>query len=105
MLNAAKRQFQWTPGLIRQLRSKRTLAEFGELLGTAENTVWRWEAGKVQPGARHTRLLSELAGREHFQTDWKLAGSMTLLCDLDSADAEIAELFQTSLHTARQFTD
>ncbi|SRR5712691_8344809 len=88
---------QWTPYLIKRLRGKRTQAEFGALLGASKNTVWRWEAGQVHPDARYAARLSELAEREHFLTDWQLAGSMTLRGDLESAKADIAKLFRMSL--------
>jgi len=96
----------WTPRLIKQLRRKRTLAEFGALLGASKNTVWRWEAGQSRPDASYSGRLSELAEREHFLKDWKLAGSMRLNGDLESANAEIARLFRNSVErTVRQFTD
>ena len=92
-----KQEYHWTPHLIKRLRGKRTQAEFGTLLGAPKNTVWRWEAGQARPDARYAARLSELARREHFLTDWQLAGSMTLLGDLESAKADIARLFHTSL--------
>ena len=96
----------WTPRLIKRLRGKHTQAEFGALLGAPKNTVWRWEAGQAHPDARYAARLSELAEREHFLTDWQLLGSMTLLGDLESAKADIAKLFRTSLErTARQLAE
>lgn len=101
-----EKKIRWTPRLIKRLRGKRTLAEFGALLGVSKNTVWRWEAGKSQPDGAHAERLSELAEREHFLKDWKLAGSMTLLGDLESARDEIAQLFRQSLErTARQLAE
>lgn len=98
-----KQAHHWTPHLIKRLRGKRTQAEFGALLGAPKNTVWRWEAGQVHPDARYAARLSELARREHFLTDWQLLGSMTLLGDLESARADMAKLFRTSLErTSRQ---
>lgn len=95
---------RWTPRLIKQLRGKRTLSEFGELLGTSKTTVWRWEAGVVQLNAAYAKRLSELAERERFLEEWKLFGSMTLVGDVESANAEITELFRKSAErTARQF--
>jgi hypothetical protein len=91
---------QWTPHLIKRLRGKRTQAEFGALLGAPKNTVWRWEAGQAHPDARYAARLSELAEREHFLTDGQLAGSMTLLGDLESARADVAKLFRRSLERA-----
>jgi hypothetical protein len=88
---------QWTPHLIKRLRGKRTQAEFGALLGAPKNTVWRWEADQAHPDAIYAARLSALADREHFLTDWQLVGSMTLLGDLESARADIAKLFRTSL--------
>jgi transcriptional regulator with XRE-family HTH domain len=96
----------WTPHLIKRLRGKRTQAEFGALLGAPKNTVWRWEAGQAHPDTRYDTRLSELAKREHFLIDWQLVGSMTLLGDLESAKADIAKLFRTSLErTSRQLAE
>ena len=101
-----KLALHWTPHLIKRLRGKRTQAEFGALLGAPKNTVWRWEAGQAHPDARYVTRLSELAEREHFLTDWQLAGSMTLLSDLESVKADIAKLFRTSLErTSRQLAE
>lgn len=101
-----KKEMHWSPRLVKKLRGKRTLADFGALIGAPKNTVWRWEAGQAQPDATYAERLSELAEREHFLKDWKLAGSMTLIGDLEGAKAEIAELFRTSIErTARQLTE
>ena len=101
-----KKEIRWTPRLIRQLRGKRTLTDFGALIGAPKNTVWRWEAGQSQPDTNYSEQLSELAERERFLKNWKLAGSMTLVGDLDSAKAEIAELFRKSVErTARQLSE
>jgi hypothetical protein len=101
-----KQALQWTPHLIKRLRGKRTQAEFGALLAAPKNTVWRWEAGQAHPDARYAARLSALAEREHFLTDWQLAGSMTLLGDLESARADIAKLFHTSLErTSHQLVE
>jgi len=101
-----EKKIRWTPRLINRLRGKRTLAEFGSLLGAPKNTVWRWEAGKSQPDDTYAERLSELAEREHFLKDWNLVGSMTLLDDLESAKAEIAEMFRQSLErSARQLAE
>ena len=101
----AKKEMRWTPRLIKQLRGKRTLADFGALIGAPKNTVWRWEAAQAQPDATYTERLSELAEREHFLKNWKLVGSMTLIGDLETAKAEIAELFRASIErTARRLT-
>ena len=101
-----KKEMRWTPRLVKQLRGKRTLADFGALIGAPKNTVWRWEAGQAQPDATYAERLSELAEREHFLKDWKLVGSMTLVGDLESAKAEIAELFRRSVErTAGQLSE
>lgn len=101
-----KKEMRWTPRLIKQLRGKRSLAEFGALLGAPKNTVWRWEAGQARPDAIYSERLSDLAERERFLKDWKLAGSMTLLDDLESAKAEIARLFRKSAErTVRQLAE
>ena len=106
---SAERQNQahhWTPHLIKRLRGKRTQAEFGALLGAPKNTVWRWEAGQVHPDTRYAARLSELAEREHFLSDWQLVGSMTLLGELESARADMAKLFRTSLErTSHQLAE
>jgi DNA-binding transcriptional regulator YiaG len=92
-----RKRVRWTPRLIRQLRGKRTLTEFGELLGAPKNTVWRWEAARTKPDSGHSARLSELAERERFLDGWKLVGSVTLLDNLESAQSEIAALFRKSL--------
>lgn len=92
-----KSAIRWTPRLIRQLRGSRTQTEFGALLGSRKNTIWRWEAGQARPDARYITRLCELAEREHFLEDWQLVGSMNLIGDLDSAQAAIADLFSRSL--------
>ncbi len=103
---ATTKEIRWTPRLIKRLRGNRTLAEFGSLLGAPKNTVWRWEAGKAEPAETYVERLSRLAERERFLEDWKLAGSMILLGDLESAKAEIAALFRQSLErTARQLAE
>ena len=106
MNSATKKEMRWTPRLVKQLRGKRTLSEFGALIGAPKNTVWRWEAGHTRPDATYAERLSALSEREHFLEDWKLAGSMTLAGDLESAKAEIAELFRRSVtRTVRQLTE
>jgi transcriptional regulator with XRE-family HTH domain len=99
-------QRSWTPHLIKRLRGKRTQAAFGALLGTSKNTVWRWEAGQAHPDVHYAARLSELAERERFLHDWQLVGSMVLVGDLESAQADIANLFRTSFErTARQLVE
>jgi hypothetical protein len=101
-----KKAMDWTPRLIKRLRGKRTQTEFSALLGTSKNTVWCWEAGQATPDARYAARLSAVAERESFLTDWQLVGSMTLVGDLESARADIARLFQTSLeHTSCQLAE
>lgn len=76
------------------------------MVGATRNTVWRWETGRSQPNATHAARLSKIAQHEHFIKDWKLVGSMTLLGDLEGAQAAIAELFCKSVkRTARQLAD
>ena len=101
-----KKEMRWSPRLVKQLRGKRTLADFGALIGAPKNTVWRWEAGQAQPDATYAERLSQLSEREHFLKDWKLVGSMRLAGDLESAKAEIAELFRRSVErTASQLSE
>ena len=76
---------RWTAGLIKQLRGKRSQTEFARLVGAQANTIWRWEDGRTRPDDDHTRRLDQLAERERFLADWKLAGSITLLGDIDAA--------------------
>lgn len=91
---------EWTPELIRQLRGKRTLEEFGALLEAPKNTIWRWEAGMVKPGRNLSARLSGLADTEGFLSNWSLAGSMTLVGDLDGADAEIRGLMESAIQNS-----
>ena len=83
----------WTPEKIKRLRGRRTQAEFGRLVGVPKNTVWRWEAGRARPDARRSQRLSHLVQTERFQTDWKLAGSATLVGDLEEGSRLIAKMF------------
>jgi len=92
-----KGKAQWSPRLIKQLRGNRSLSEFGLLVGTSKNTVWRWETGRARPLSTYAARLSQVAEREHSLKNWKLAGSMTLLGDLESANTEIAMLFRRSI--------
>src|SRR5215471_6970741 len=89
--------WSWTPQLIKRLRGQRTQAALGALVGVSKNTVWRWEAGHAYPAPPYAARLSALAAREHFLADWELVGSMTLLGDLESAQADIVALFRTGL--------
>jgi transcriptional regulator with XRE-family HTH domain len=102
----AQKEIRWTPGLIRRLRGKRTLAEFGELIGVTANTVWRWEDGRVSPDPARAQRLSELAARERFLRDWKLAGSIILVGDLEAASRKLAdELKQTLARRAAELRE
>jgi transcriptional regulator with XRE-family HTH domain len=101
-----RKGIRWTPGLIRRLRGKRTLADFGELIGVTANTVWRWEDGRVTPDPAHAQRLSELAVRERFLHDWKLAGSILLVGDLETASRKLADdLKQTLARRSAEFRE
>jgi len=92
-----------TPALIRQLRGKRTQAQFGELLGVPKNTVWRWESGQVAPDPERAGRLSRLAEREHFLEDWKIEGSLKFLGELDKDSTKISQMVLKSIiRRARQ---
>ena len=99
---APEKQISWTPRLIRRLRGKRTQGEFGSLVQATMNTVWRWEDGRSQPDEEHAQLLSELAERERFLKDWRLAGSGTLVGDVEATlHRSSAELRQTLARRAK----
>lgn len=93
----AKKEFSWTPPLIKRLRGKRTLEELGRLIQVPKNTVWRWEAGYVKPDTEHAGRLSQLAEREHFLEDWELAGSAVIVGDLESANKRLRGMLNKSL--------
>lgn len=84
---------RWTPDRIKRLRGKRTQEEFGKLIRVPKNTVWRWEAGHVQPDAERARRLARLAQRERFVKDWKVVGSAVLLGDIEEGSRIIARQF------------
>jgi hypothetical protein len=96
MPSVTKKKTRWTPRLIKQLRGRRSLADFAVLIDAPKNRVRSWEVGQAQPDATYAERLSELAVREHFLKDWRLDGSMTLVADLESAKAEISELYSES---------
>jgi transcriptional regulator with XRE-family HTH domain len=101
-----KANVMWTATLIRMLRGKRTQVEFGELLGVPKNLISRWESGHSKPHAQHAQRLANLAAREHFLEDWELAGSMTVVGDLEEASRALSAQFKESLsRTARQFVE
>jgi transcriptional regulator with XRE-family HTH domain len=78
-----QKEIRWTPRLIKRLRDRRTQAEFAELLGTAVEEIEFWESGQAAPNPEQMESLSELAEKEHFLRDWKLAGSGVLRTDLE----------------------
>ncbi len=80
-----QKEIRWTPRLIKRLRDERTQAEFAVLLGAAVEEVELWESGQAVPNAGQTEYLFELAEKERFLRDWKLAGSGVLRTDLDEA--------------------
>lgn len=92
-----RKDIHWVPGLIRELRGKRTQAEFGALLGVPKNTVWRWEKGRVKPDAAHAHRLSKVAERERFLAGWKVAGSLPPLGDLEEISKRVSALMRESL--------
>ena len=87
--DTAQVTIEWTPERVRRLRGQRTQEKFGKLLGVPKNTVWRWEAGYTTPDVRRSRVLSELAKRERFAPNWQLAGSATLIGDLEEGSRHI----------------
>src|SRR5262245_17012839 len=82
---------RWAPVDLKDLRGKRTLEEFGGLLGVAKNTVWRWEAGRVKPSEDQMKKLNELAEKQGYWDQWQLKGSAVLARDLDAASAELKQ--------------
>jgi len=101
-----KKEVRWSSLLIRRLRGKRTQAEFGKLLGVAKNTVWRWEAGYTSPDPECAGRLAKLAEQERFLKDWKLAGSVALLGDIETASREISESFRKAVaRSARELNE
>lgn len=73
-----KKEIRWTPGLIKRLRQNRTYVELAELLGANAEDIELWESGRAEPVAEEIECLSELAERERFLRDWRLAGSGVL---------------------------
>ena len=85
---------RWAPVSLKTLRGKRTLEEFGAVLGVAKNTVWRWEAGRVKPDVAQMKKLYELAQKQGYWDQWQLKGSAILAGDLDEASAELKKQWQ-----------
>ncbi len=80
---------RWATLDLKGLRGKRTLEEFGAVLGVAKNTVWRWEAGRVKPDVPQMKKLNELAEKQGYWDQWQLKGSAVLVGDLDAASAQL----------------
>ena len=100
-----RKAIRWTPRLIRRLRGKRTMAEFGAIVRATTNTIWRWEDGRVKPDAEHVQLLSALADRERFLKDWKLAGSGVLVGNLEAASGKLSTDLQRTLERRARSLD
>lgn len=95
---AAKKELVWTPALVRMLRGKRSLSDFGRLIGVPKNTAWRWEAGMTTPHAKYACRLTALATQESFLADWQIVGSIIEVQeDLEAASQQILETISTSL--------
>lgn len=94
------KEITWTPSLIKSLRGKRTLVEFGKMIGVPKNTVWRWEAGYAEPRPDHARRLSSVAESERFLEDWQLVGSMILADDIEAASRKISAGLRKSVARA-----
>jgi DNA-binding transcriptional regulator YiaG len=88
---AAAAKILWTAERVKRLRGHRTQETFGRLIGVPKNTVWRWEAGYSRPDTKRSQKLSRLAKAEKFQMDWKLAGSMELLGDIEEGSRLLAK--------------
>ena len=98
------KQQSWPASLIKQLRGKRTQAEFGRLLGVPKNTIWRWEAGQIRPNSEHAEQLSTLAEKEQFLADWDPVGSIIILGDIEEGSREISKDFQEAIERSiREF--
>jgi len=77
-----KKEIRWTPSLIKRLRHDRAYSELAELLGANAEDIELWENGQAEPTIEEMTHLSELADREGFLRDWKLADSGVLHTDL-----------------------
>ncbi len=56
---------RWTSQQVREMRKHTGLSQqrFAEALGVTMGMVYRWEAGKSQPGPAWSRLLTDTFGR------------------------------------------
>jgi transcriptional regulator with XRE-family HTH domain len=100
------KETHWTPKLIRRLRGNRTPVELSSLLGVSPNEVLLWESGRSEPDEAQAKTISELAERERFLKDWKLAGSGVLLGSLEIASKQLSEeLKQTLDERARRLQE
>lgn len=92
-----KKETRWTPRLIKRLRRNRSLDEFASLLNVSVEEGALWENGQSEPDIAQMEKLSELAEREQFLKNWKLAGSGELIGDLDVASQELSDELAHSL--------
>jgi len=86
-----KKEIRWTPRLIKRLRGSRSPEELASLLNVSVEEIMLWETGQAEPDAAQMEKLSELAERERFLKDWKLAGSGELIGELSAASQEISD--------------
>ncbi len=91
------KHIHWTSGLIRDLRGKRSQAEFAQLVGVAKNTVWRWESGYAEPDLACQARLTEIAAQEDFLAGWQLVGSITRIGNLEKGSGQIAKMIEESI--------
>ena len=99
---ALAKPLSWPPSLIKQLRGKRTQAQFGRLLRVPKNTVWRWEAGQISPNTEHAEQLSIFAEKERFLADWNPVGSIIILGDIEEGSRQISEEIQEAIERSIQ---
>lgn len=66
-------------------------------MGVPKNTVWRWEQGHAKPARENVRRLQAVADKERFLKDWKLAGSIEILGDLEEGSRQIREMAEKAI--------
>jgi hypothetical protein len=95
---------RWSASAVKKLRGERTKEEFAALIGASVDQIDSWENG-TNPDLIYAERLTDLARSEPERyRDWKLAGSITIVCDdLEAAIERIRNEEQQAFERRKRF--